>query len=98
MKHRHSGHIGIIEGFAKLDVHRSERTGIPEAILAEGKTNEQVVAAVRRMAETSGIALATRVSDECANAIQRGLGKKFRVERNSLGRTVVVHKKGTDLK
>jgi NCAIR mutase (PurE)-related protein len=98
MGHRHSGHIGIIEGFANLDVHRSERTGIPEAILAEGKTHAQVVAAVRRMAEASGVALATRVSDECANAIQRGLGKKFRVQRNSIGRTVVLQKKGAALR
>lgn len=98
MGHRNSGHIGIIEGFAKLDVHRSERTGIPEAILAEGKTQEQVVAAVRRMADASGVALATRVSDECAKAIQRGLGKKFHVQRNAIGRTVVVRKRGADLK
>lgn len=87
-------HIGVIEGFAKLDVHRSDRTGIPEAILAEGKTTDQVVEALRRMAEASGVALATRVSEKCAVSIQRGLGKKLRVEWNTLGRTVVVRKKG----
>ena len=87
-------HIGVIEGFAKLDVHRSDRTGIPEAILAEGKTIDQVVEAMRRMAEASGVALATRVSEECAAALRRGLGKKLQVEWNTLGRTVVVRKKG----
>jgi pyridinium-3,5-biscarboxylic acid mononucleotide synthase len=92
---RHSAdHIGVIEGFAKLDVHRSDRTGIPEAILAEGKTTDQVVEAMRRMAEASGVALATRVSEACAAAIKRGLGKKLHVERNALGRTIVVRKKG----
>jgi len=91
-------HIGLIEGFAKLDVHRGERTGIPEAILAEGKTIDQVVEALRRMAEASGAALATRVSEECAKAIQRGLGKKFKIERNVLGRTVVVRTKGATAK
>jgi pyridinium-3,5-biscarboxylic acid mononucleotide synthase len=91
-------HIGVIEGFAKLDVHRSDRTGIPEAILAEGKTIDQVVEAMRRMAESSGIALATRVSEECAAALRRSLGKKLHVERNTLGRTVVVRKKGVTVR
>ncbi len=94
MGHRGKDHIGIIEGFAKLDVNRDERTGIPEAILAEGKTIDQVVEALRRMADDSGVALGTRVSEECAEAIQRVLGKKFRIERNALGRTVLVRKKG----
>ena len=94
MGHHNLDHIGIVEGFAKLDVHRSERTGIPEAILAEGKTHAQVVEALRRMAEASGVALATRVSEECAVAIKRGLGKKLQIERNALGRTVIVRKKG----
>ena len=94
MGHHNTDHIGIVEGFAKLDVHRSERTGIPEAILAEGKTHGQVVEALRRMAEASGVALATRVSEECAVAIKRGLGKKLQIERNVLGRTVIVRKKG----
>ncbi len=92
---RHSAdHIGVIEGFARLDVHRSKRTGIPEAILAEGKTTDQVVEAMRRMAEASGVALATRVSQECAAALRRGLGKRMEVQRNVLGRTVVVREKG----
>lgn len=94
MGRHHADHIGIIEGFAKLDVHRSDRTGIPEAILAEGKTTDQVVEAMRRMAEASGIALATRVSEECAAALRRGFGRKLLVERNTLARTVVVRKKG----
>ena len=89
-----SRHIGIIEGFAKLDMHRSERTGIPEAILAEGKTKDQVVEAMRRMVEASGSALATRVSEDLAIAIERGLGKKYRVQRNAMARTALAQKKG----
>ena len=98
MGHKDVGHIGIIEGFAKLDVHRTERTGIPEAILAEGKTYDQVVKAMKRMAEASGVALATRVSDACSAAIKRGLGKNFRIQQNAIARTVVVQKKGVPLK
>jgi pyridinium-3,5-biscarboxylic acid mononucleotide synthase len=97
MGKHHSKHISILEGFAKLDVHRSERTGIPEAIFAEGKTTEQVVEALRRMATDAGLALATRVSDPCAAAIKRSLGSRFHIDRVSLARTVVVSKKGSTL-
>ena len=98
MRHHHSKHIGILEGFAKLDIRRTERTGIPEAILAEGKTTDQVVEALRRMAGDAGLALATRVDEVCASAIKRSLGSKFQVQRVPLARTVVVAKKGVSPK
>lgn len=98
MSHHHSKHIGILEGFAKLDIQRTERTGIPEAILAEGKTTDQVVEALRRMAGEAGLALATRVDEVCASAIKRVLGSKFHVHRVALARTVVVSKKGVSPK
>lgn len=48
-------------GFAQLDTHRELRQGLPEAIYAEGKTSEQVVAiAERLLATTSSPVLATR--------------------------------------
>jgi NCAIR mutase (PurE)-related protein len=95
MSHSHSRHIGVLKNFAKLDVQRSERTGIPEAILAEGKTTDQVVRALKRMAADAGIALATRVSDSCTRSIKRELGARFQIEHVALARTVVVRKKGS---
>ncbi|MGO9903114.1 MAG: nickel pincer cofactor biosynthesis protein LarB [Solirubrobacteraceae bacterium] len=38
-------------GFARLDAHRAARQGVPEAVLAEGKTPEQVVAIVSALRE-----------------------------------------------
>ncbi|MBI3579069.1 MAG: nickel pincer cofactor biosynthesis protein LarB [Ignavibacteriales bacterium] len=87
MTHHHPSQVELVEEFARLDIHRAERTGIPEAIFAEGKTNEQVVSLVRSMVEKSGIALATRVTDECAKALSESLGSKFKVHYNQLGRT-----------
>ncbi|HCA80266.1 MAG TPA: nickel pincer cofactor biosynthesis protein LarB [Bacteroidetes bacterium] len=94
MRHHASRHIGIIGEFAKLDVDRSDRTGIPEAILAEGKTVDQVVRTLQHMAKASGVALATRVDPACADAIRRKLRSNFSIDWNEAGRTVVVHKKG----
>jgi NCAIR mutase (PurE)-related protein len=49
-------------GFATLDLHRKERCGFPEVILAEGKTAEWVEGAARRIAEAGQDVFATRLS------------------------------------
>jgi hypothetical protein len=92
MPNDHSDHIAIIEQFARLDLQRHQRTGIPEAVFAEGKTYEQVISALRTLAEKSGVALATRVDEECAKALDSSLRAKFRVFHNRVGRTAVVQR------
>lgn len=58
-------------GFARLDSHRELRQGLPEAIYAEGKTSEQVVAIAERLLEaTSSPVLATRCTPETIEALQ----------------------------
>jgi pyridinium-3,5-biscarboxylic acid mononucleotide synthase len=58
-------------GFARADLHRELRQGAPEAVLAEGKTPEQVAAIVRAMVEGgAGSVLVTR-ADEAARAAVR---------------------------
>lgn len=51
-------------GFAKVDHHRALRRGFPEAIFGEGKTAEQIVAIVDRIAERGQRVLVTRTSAE----------------------------------
>jgi len=57
-------------GFAKLDHHRSLRTGMPEVIFASGKTPEQVAQIFERMARAGGNVLATRATEECFVAVK----------------------------
>ncbi len=57
-------------GFAQLDTHRELRQGLPEAIYAEGKTAEEVVAIARNLVEhTTGAVLSTRTPAETAAAL-----------------------------
>jgi hypothetical protein len=56
-------------GFARLDHHRALRTGVPEVVLAEGKTTEHLVAIVRELCTTGGNVLCTRVSPAQAEAV-----------------------------
>jgi len=57
-------------GFAKLDVHRALRAGGPEAVFCPGKTAEQVVAIVGRLAAHHANVLATRCDAATAAAVQ----------------------------
>ena len=56
-------------GFAKLDLHRELRNGLPEAIYAEGKRTADLKAIVERMLRAHGRVLLTRVSSEVAAAL-----------------------------
>jgi len=57
-------------GFARLDIDRVERTGIPEVVYAEGKTPDQVVSCLAGLLENAPMALATRVEAHTAEAIR----------------------------
>ena len=58
-------------GFARVDLHRELRQGAPEAILAEGKTPEQVARIFEALLEGgAGSVLATRADDESRRAVR----------------------------
>src|SRR3990172_4781269 len=84
------GHLESLESFAKLDFFRRERTGIPEAIFAEGKKPEQVLDLIKALAERSGTALATRVTAEIAELAENQFKRQFRVTYHRAGRALVV--------
>ncbi|UCF04279.1 MAG: nickel pincer cofactor biosynthesis protein LarB [bacterium] len=76
-------------GFAKVDHHRSIRRGLPEVILCEGKTPEQIVSIARNIVEKGVNLLATRcapelfaaMAPELPEAIYHEEGRLFAVER-----------------
>jgi NCAIR mutase (PurE)-related protein len=55
--------------FARVDVHRSLRHGVPEAVFCQGKTAEQVVGIARRLAEGHDNILCTRVQAHVVEAL-----------------------------
>jgi pyridinium-3,5-biscarboxylic acid mononucleotide synthase len=58
-------------GYATLDLHRKDRCGFPEVILAEGKTPEWVEGAIRRMVSAGQDCFATRLSAEHSEWLER---------------------------
>jgi len=79
-----AGDIGVAEAESRLagyattaagrfDAAREHRRGIPEAILAEGKTPAEVAALTATAVETTGRALVTRADAEDAAAIRTAI-------------------------
>lgn len=61
----------------RYDAARETRSGVPEAVLAEGKTPDEVATLVATSLETTGRALATRLDDEQVLATRRRLDERF---------------------
>lgn len=56
-------------GFARLDISREHRRGMPEVIYCAGKTPEQVVKIVAAMRASGNNILGTRITPEAAAAV-----------------------------
>jgi NCAIR mutase (PurE)-related protein len=74
-------------GFAKIDHHRSLRTGMPEVIFSAGKTTAQVATIFAHMAQAGGNVLATRASREAFEAV---LAVEPRAEYHELARAITL--------
>src|SRR5689334_1284946 len=60
-------------GFAMVDHHRALRQGVPEVILGEGKTAEQIVLIAKELARSGQNVLVTRIDDAKAAVLVRDL-------------------------
>ena len=76
-------------GFAKVDHHRRLRAGMPEVVLAEGKTPRQVAAIFARLAKAGGNVLATRATREHFAAVRKSVR---RAEYHELARAIVLQR------
>ncbi|WP_255151672.1 nickel pincer cofactor biosynthesis protein LarB [Halorarius halobius] len=86
-----------LRGFARneagrFDAARERRSGVPEAVLAEGKTPAETAALAATSLETTGRALVTRASDAHADAVRRVVADdhpEATVEQDDRARTLV---------
>jgi pyridinium-3,5-biscarboxylic acid mononucleotide synthase len=62
-------------GFATVDHHRQLRTGVPEVILGEPKTADQITAIAEELARTGQNVLVTRLDAAKAAVVQKRLGQ-----------------------
>lgn len=60
-------------GFARIDSHRAVRTGFPEVVFCQGKTELQVVEILKRLSARCGCVMATRAGPEVYGAVSKEL-------------------------
>jgi hypothetical protein len=76
-------------GFAKVDHHRPLRAGMPEVVLAEGKSPAQAARIFERLARHGANVLATRASREHYTAVRK---RVRRARYEELARAIVLHR------
>ncbi|GJL78165.1 MAG: 1-(5-phosphoribosyl)-5-amino-4-imidazole-carboxyl ate carboxylase [Nitrospinaceae bacterium] len=77
--------------FAHIDHHRHLRTGQPEAIFCEGKSQKQLVTIIKKMGKAKSDILATKLAPDIFKSIKKHLPKN--AEYNESSRTLVIRKK-----
>jgi hypothetical protein len=78
---------------AKLDGNRELRKGIPEIVLAEGKTESDTAEICKRILAKNGRVIVSRISREYIAAIQKAFPCDVTIEVNDKAKMVVVKKK-----
>ncbi|MFP4655129.1 MAG: nickel pincer cofactor biosynthesis protein LarB [Methanohalobium sp.] len=86
----HSMSYTEVSDIAKIDSHRMCRTGIPEAVLGEGKKPDDLVEIVKNQVDCAGRVLVTRVSDEQIEKLRLSF-KPENVVWNERARIAVIH-------
>ena len=68
-------------GYAKVDVHRRIRQGVPEIIYGEGKTSQQIIGILRAMEEAGeDRVLITRLSEDTAGQVAKAFPITYHAE------------------
>jgi len=85
--------IAELEDFAKLDISRDVRIGVPEAIFAEGKDDLELIQIIQKCAN-QGQVIVTRLEEERFISIKENISymteQGFRIEYNSKARILVI--------
>ncbi|NQE05233.1 N5-carboxyaminoimidazole ribonucleotide mutase [ANME-1 cluster archaeon GoMg1] len=86
-----------LKDFARIDVNRQYRTGIPEIVFAEGKNSAEVADIAIALATAKGFALISRARGTDVEAIKKRLEEQneaFEIEYNEVAKTIRVQKRG----
>lgn len=87
--------IEEVGDFAKLDLFRKTRTGMPEVIYAQNKTPSVVIEIIEKFLESKNFAVISRYNDEQKTLIEQTFEKSTTYEFNisKLGKIIVIKEK-----
>lgn len=80
-----------IDDFAKVDHHRTLRTGFPEVIWGPGKTVDQIVQIMRSLQQRNPVVMATRITPAVYAQIRQQIPEAFYYEHARICALVPLH-------
>ena len=93
--------VDIVEkvgGVARLDISRSVRRGIPEIVLAEGKSDADLAAICRSMLMKNGRVIVSRVSDSQFSNLKKTFSGKYRFQKPMHASCIVIKQRNSVIK
>ena len=85
--------IEKIEDFAKVDINRQKRSGIPEIIFAENKQLDEIKKIIKSIMERSNFVLVSRIKKEDYQKILTFIKKaKWQVTKGKNSTTILLYK------
>ena len=86
--------IQEVGDYAKVDMHRGIRQGVPEVIYGAGKTKEHVLGIAKTMLQNGQkTVLVTRITQETADFVRQGLPAEVDMVYNEQAKTCVIGEK-----
>lgn len=85
--------IEKVSNIARLDVGREKRRGVPEIILAEGKSKDDLLAICSRMIEKTDRAIVSRLNDHQLSQLETTFGQDHELRRFTHARSLVIRKR-----
>ncbi|MFH1775028.1 MAG: nickel pincer cofactor biosynthesis protein LarB, partial [Methanobacteriota archaeon] len=85
-----------ISNWSNLDICRENRTGVPEVVFGEGKTDEELVRLVNEFVKRKGRCIITRLSSSRIAALKKKI-KKMSFAKSEKAGVVVVKSRGYKL-
>ncbi len=90
--------IRKVKDFARIDINRPHRTGIPEIIFAEGKSSDEVADIAMAHATAKGFALISRAREKDAEELKKRVVEEkkedFEADYNEVARAILVKRRG----
>jgi NCAIR mutase (PurE)-related protein len=85
--------VAEVENMARIDANRECRKGIPEIILAEGKTTADLVGIALRMLQENGRVIVSRCDEKQMRTIKKAAPKDAVLQVHDKARMIVIKKK-----
>ncbi|MEK6978309.1 MAG: nickel pincer cofactor biosynthesis protein LarB [Candidatus Hydrothermarchaeota archaeon] len=90
--------LARISNWGKIDTHRHYRTGIPEAVFCEGKSDEEVLPLASQFIQRTGRCIMTRIAPGRMTGLKAGLKKRLPkgtgLQENGKAGVLIVKRKG----